>query len=207
MADVPVPGFWKFWTQTLTSLNSQSHAITNKYTEAGSVIQEVHKVLNDIESLAGYTPAKVEEGSEWSTIVNSAEEQRANFCKSVDGKLLFRALCGMYTVTLNELKAVSAQAKHSVAANKTSSEPTTQDDEFREVKRRKRQNSNGNSQSVKKSTKAVPTSAAVKLPPKSVSTRNFFAPLRTPDMDTETTGAENTLPEQETPKKSGRPPP
>jgi hypothetical protein len=26
-------------------------------------------------------------------------------------------------------------------------------------------------------------------------------------MDTETTGAENTLPEQETPKKSGRPPP
>jgi hypothetical protein len=26
-------------------------------------------------------------------------------------------------------------------------------------------------------------------------------------MDTETTGAENTLPEQEAPKKSGRPPP
>jgi hypothetical protein len=102
---------------------------------------------------------------------------------------------------------VSAQAKHSVTANKTSSEPTTQDDEFREVKRSKRQNSNGNSQSTKKSTKTVPTSAAVKLPPKSVSTRNYCAPLRTTEMDTETTGAENTLPEQESPKNLGRPPP
>jgi hypothetical protein len=53
----------------------------------------------------------------------------------------------------------------------------------------------------------VPTSAAVRLPPKAASARNYFAPLRTTDMDTETTGAENTLPEQETPKKSGRSPP
>jgi hypothetical protein len=35
----------------------------------------------------------------------------------------------------------------------------------------------------------------------------LFAPLRTTDMDTETIGAENTLPEQEAPRKSGRPPP
>jgi hypothetical protein len=70
--------------------------------------------------------------------VNSAEENKANICKVLDGKPLFSALCGMYTVTLNELKAVSAQAKHSVTA-------TAQDNEFREVKRRKRHNSNGNS--------------------------------------------------------------
>jgi hypothetical protein len=88
---------------------------------------------------------------------------------------------------------VSAQAKHSVTANKTSSEPTAQDEEFRKVKRRKRQNSNGNSQSARKSTKTVSTSAAVKLPPKAASTRNYFAHLRTTEMDTETTGAENML--------------
>jgi hypothetical protein len=35
---------------------------------------------------------------------------------------------------------------------------------------------------------------------------DFFAPLRTTDMDTETTGAEDTLSEQEAPRKSGRPP-
>jgi cation transporter-like permease len=44
----------------------------NKYTEAGSVVQQVHKVLNDIEILAGCTPAKVGESSEWTSIVNSA---------------------------------------------------------------------------------------------------------------------------------------
>jgi hypothetical protein len=39
------------------------------------------------------------------------EENRANFCKCLDGKLNFSALDGMYTVTLIELKAVSTQAK------------------------------------------------------------------------------------------------
>jgi hypothetical protein len=59
----------------------------------------------------------------------------------------------------------------------------------------------------RKSTKPVPTSAAVELPPKEVLTRNFFAPLRTTDMDTNTTGAEKTLPKQEAPRNPGRPPP
>jgi hypothetical protein len=56
---------------------------------------------------------------------------------------------------------------------------------------------------AKKSTKPVPTSAAVKLPPKSLLTCNFFAPLRATDMDMETTG-ENALLEQKAPRKSGR---
>jgi hypothetical protein len=206
MADVPVPGFRKYWTQKLASLNSQCHAIINKYPEAGSVVQ-VHKVLNEIEILAGCTPAKVGENPEWTTIVNSTEENRSNFCKSLDGKPISSALYFMYTVTLNELKVVSAQAKHSGAANKTSSEPTAQDDEYREAKRRMRHNSNDNSQSAKMSTKTIPTSASVKLPPRAASTRNYFAPLRTTDMDMETTGSENMLPEQEAPRKSGRPPP
>jgi hypothetical protein len=33
----------------LASLNSQCHAITKEYPGAGSVVQQVHKVLNDIE--------------------------------------------------------------------------------------------------------------------------------------------------------------
>jgi hypothetical protein len=91
--------------------------------------------------------------------------------------------------------------------NKTSVKSTAQDDDFQEVKSRKMYVSNDTSQSAKKSTKPVPTSEVVKLPPKAVSTRNFFAPLRTTDMDTETTGAKNALPEQEAPRKSGRLPP
>jgi hypothetical protein len=100
-------------------------------------------------------------------------------------------------VKQNELKAVlkmNAQAGQCGAVNETSSEPTLQDDDFQEVKKRKRRTFDDTSQSPKKTTKTVPTSAAVKLGPKAVSTRKFFAPLRTNDMDMETTGAENTLP-------------
>jgi hypothetical protein len=63
MVDVPVPGFRKYWAQKLASLNPQCHAIMKKYPEAGSVVQ-VHKVLNEIEILAGCTPAKVGESPE-----------------------------------------------------------------------------------------------------------------------------------------------
>jgi hypothetical protein len=72
---------------------------------------------------------------------------------------------------------------------------TAQDDNFQEIKRSNRHISNGISETAKKSTKSVPTSAAVKLPPKAVLTHNFFAPLRITDMDMETTAAETALPE------------
>jgi hypothetical protein len=97
MVDVPLPVFRKYWTQKLESLNSQCHAITKTYLEAVSVVQPVHKVLNEIETLAGCTLAKVGESLEWTTIVNRAEENRTNFCKGLDGKPLFSALFGMYT--------------------------------------------------------------------------------------------------------------
>jgi hypothetical protein len=44
------------------------------------------------------------------------------------------------------------------------------------------------------------------MPPKAVVTCNFFAPLRTTDMDTETTEAVKKLPELEAPREPGRPP-
>jgi hypothetical protein len=115
----------------------------------------------------------------------------------------------MYTVTLNEVKVileVSAQARQNGGVNKTSVEATAQNNDFWEVKTRKRRYSDETSQTAKKSTISVPKSAGVKLPTKAVITRNLFAPLRSNKMDTETTGAENALPEQEAPRKPGRPP-
>jgi hypothetical protein len=80
---------------------------------------------------------KVGKSSEWTAIVNRAEENRANISQVLDGKPLFSNLYGTYTVTLNELKAVlkvSAQAGQSGAANKPSVESRAQDD-FQEVNR------------------------------------------------------------------------
>jgi hypothetical protein len=115
----------------------------------------------------------------------------------------------MYALTLNEMKAVlkvRAQAGQRRAVNKISAESTAQDDDFQEIKGHKKHISNSTSQRAKKSTKSAAASAAVKLPPKAVLTRNIFPFLRTTDMDTETTGADTTLLEQEAPRKSGRQP-
>jgi hypothetical protein len=145
MADVPVPKFRKYWTQKLASLKLEWHATANKYPQAASIVQQVYRLLSDIENLTGYTPAKVGESSDWIIVVNIAEENRPNLWKALDGKPLFSVLYGMHTVTLNELQ-VSAQAEQNGAANETSLESRALDDVFQVVKRRKRHFSNDTSQ-------------------------------------------------------------
>jgi hypothetical protein len=54
--------------ELLEMVFSESHAITKKYPEV-AVVQQVHKVLNDTEILAGCTSIKFGESS----VVNSAE--------------------------------------------------------------------------------------------------------------------------------------
>jgi hypothetical protein len=113
----------------------------------------------------------------------------------------------LYAVTLTELKAVMKCTKRTKwCSEQNLSESKARDDDFQEVKRRKRHISNNTSKAAKNATKLVPTSAAEKLLQKAVLTRNFLAPLRTTDMDKGTTGAQNILPEQEAPRKPGRQP-
>jgi hypothetical protein len=69
-------------------------------------VQQVYKVLRDIENLAGWAQAKVEESCEWTSISSSVKENRVNFCEALDGKSLLSALYCMYAVPRNELKAV-----------------------------------------------------------------------------------------------------
>jgi hypothetical protein len=71
MVDIPVPRFRKYWAQKLASLNSECHAIMNKYPEAPPVIQQIYKILNDIENLARCTPAEMGVSSDCTSIVNS----------------------------------------------------------------------------------------------------------------------------------------
>jgi hypothetical protein len=61
-----------------------------------------------------------------------------------------------------------------------------QDDDFQEVKRRKKHISNNTSQTAKKSTKPVPISAAVKMSSKAMLNDDFFVLLRCIHMDMET---------------------
>jgi hypothetical protein len=124
---------------------------------------------------------------EWVSITSSAEQNRENFCKVLRGKTLFSALYGTYTVTLNELKSVL----------KASSQ---KGDGFKEVRNRKRHSSQEATNSPRKATLPAPSTK--------VATKNFFAPLRTANMDTDSPAAESSpAAEEAVPAKGGRPPP
>jgi hypothetical protein len=86
MEDVPVPGFKKFWADKLSTLKSEYPALVNKYPDSDALIKQVYKVLCDIEDFAVYTPPLVGESSDWTSVVDSAEENRANYCKVQSGK-------------------------------------------------------------------------------------------------------------------------
>jgi hypothetical protein len=118
-------------------------------------------------------------------------------------------LYGSYPVTLIELKdMLKASALASPDKSpKTGVEQLTQDGGFKEVRRRKRHNTDKAAQTSKKAEVQDETSDALNPLPKEVVTRNYFAPLRTAEMDTDASGTEAMPHEGAAPVKTGRPPP
>jgi hypothetical protein len=87
---------------------------------------------------------KVGESSEWNSIANAAEDEgeQSKLLQNSRWEAGCSLLYGMYTVTLNKLRAIlkmSVQAGQSGVVNKSSVESTAQDDDFRGVKRSKSQ--------------------------------------------------------------------
>jgi hypothetical protein len=81
------------------------------------------------------------ESEQWSSIVNIAEENRQNFCKALNRKTLFSVLHGTYTVALQELKALLKEISPA-SKSETSKCAASQEDDFKEVRRRKRHSTN-----------------------------------------------------------------
>jgi hypothetical protein len=130
------------------------------------------------------------------------EENRANICKALSGKTIYSALYGSYTVTLNELKDL---LKASITVKSGTTGPTPQDDGFQEVRRRKRHNTQEAAKTPKKA--AIQSTPQPEITsPKEVATRNFYAPMRTTEMDTDAANTEASPQEAPAPK-TGRPPP
>jgi hypothetical protein len=104
-----------------------------------------------------------------------------------------------------KLKAVLKESTPA-GQSKTPKSAATQEDGFKEVRRRKRHSTN---ETVPTSKKAVPIAAstAEDTPSKEVVTRNYFAKLRVSDMDTDSANTEASPDEAAAPAKRGRPPP
>jgi hypothetical protein len=149
MADIPVPGYQSFWTEQRKALKTEYKNLLEKFPDADAQLRQLFKVLCDIEDVAGYTLASVGESNQWSAIVNVAQENKLHFCKALNGKPLFSALHGSYTVALPELKAV-LKASNSAGQSQTPKPPATQEDGFKEVQRRKRHSTDEAARSSKK---------------------------------------------------------
>jgi hypothetical protein len=190
--------------------------------DARKAIEKVHSVLNNIFILAGCTPRTVGETEVWTSVVRRSEADRLILCRMLEGKSLFGALYRVCSLTLLELKAL-LQLQHAAAKKATSATPTAPDKgEFRQQRRRKRMNSSeagrpGSAKKKKKKKKRgslTMSGKAIAAHPTRIPTRNFFAPLRAMEVDTNTVagdGAESELPTKQqqnpVPKGTERPPP
>jgi hypothetical protein len=110
MGEVLVPGYQTFWTNKRYTLKLEYQTLVQQYAKADAQLNQLLKVLGDIEDVARHIPASVGESEEWAAIVNAAEENGESYCKGLHGKRIFSTLYSTYRLTLQELKAV-AQAR------------------------------------------------------------------------------------------------
>jgi hypothetical protein len=71
-----------------------------------------------LEALAGCTPRPVGESEEYAAVIRAAENNLESYSVALQGKTLYSALYGNYTVTLNELKSVQNLAARQDSRNK-----------------------------------------------------------------------------------------
>jgi hypothetical protein len=74
MADIPVPGYQTFWTDTSNKLKKEYQQLIGQFPDAQ--LKQLFQVIRDIEKLTSYTPASVGESEQYSSIVSTAEENR-----------------------------------------------------------------------------------------------------------------------------------
>jgi hypothetical protein len=124
-------------------------------------------------------------------LVTRAEAERAVLSKHLDGKALFTGMLRLYAAIHREMTST------------LQSEQVESEQEFREQKRRKRNLSDKQS---KPKSKTEMTSGSVSTPRAEITTKNFFAPLRT-EMDLEGNKETTDEEKQGSTTQAGRPPP
>jgi hypothetical protein len=209
MADIPTPRFQTLWSHQIDSLRVEYRETIDKHPDAGKVMETVHDVLKDIASLAGCTPTPVGESTSWKRVITKAAETRRNLHQVLEGKPLYSALHGVYSEVLAVLKVVLQQSASKVQLQ-PNNEPAAQE-EFWEQRRRK---INPSEEAANKQ-KTMPTTGIKDprpSPQQDVATRNYFAPLRTTEMECE--GSTNEVADNPDDKlqqgpasQTGRPPP
>jgi hypothetical protein len=61
MADIPMPGYQAFWTDTCNKLKSEFQEVIGQFPDADAQLKQLFKVIPDIKEMARHTPASVGE--------------------------------------------------------------------------------------------------------------------------------------------------
>ena len=96
----------QIWKIEYDSLREESKDLITESPDARDVIRRVLRTPNDIGGLTSCTPTKVGESDAWTQIVISAKDDRAKLCEILRRRRRFSALYSVYSLSLNELKAV-----------------------------------------------------------------------------------------------------
>jgi hypothetical protein len=64
MGDIPVPGYQAFFTDQRKTLKSEYQLLRSQYPDADAQLKQLFKVFCDIEDVAGYSPASVDDSEQ-----------------------------------------------------------------------------------------------------------------------------------------------
>jgi hypothetical protein len=143
MANVPTPEFQKLWSNKIECLGREYKDAIQQHSDAGGVMERVHRVLIDIACLVEYTPHSIGESSKWAEVVTNAAETSIKLQHLLKGKQLH----GVHAEVLNDLKVVLQESAAKDQATSTPINEPEANEEFRDQRRRKR-NSSGNQEKI-----------------------------------------------------------
>jgi hypothetical protein len=164
MARAPLPGHQVFWDEKRASVQAKYKELKRQYTEADQEYIRLFKIICDIEDMTSYTPAAVGKTVEWTAIVSAADKDRANYRNALTGKVLFSALLGTYTYTLNDLKSLAEANTSDRATTKAGNAKPVQEEGFKEVRRRKRQSTTDTAPTSQKAAGDAESTPLMRLP-------------------------------------------
>jgi hypothetical protein len=180
------------WAKIIASFEGKHTELLQAHPDCSEDLALLGTGIHSIGQLTHISPPANGNSVLWKDLVARAEAERVVLCKHLDGKALFTAMLRLYAALHKELRDSTLPAQQSSS------------EEFREQRRRKRNPSDEPAKKSKTSTPTPGTKDSKPRPQGEVATKNFFAPLRTAEMDVESTpveGAKTSQPEKHQPAK------
>jgi hypothetical protein len=167
------------WSEVHASFERQHDSLLENHPDAEQEISIIRKALIKIRQLVKASPAVNGNGSIWKELADEAETERSVLCKHLDGKALIIGLMRLYA-------AIHREMVETVQADHSDKQEVDEHEWFKQQRRRKRSSSDEEQKQIKKAAKPTSETRDPRIPSqRELPTLNFFASLKTDDMELE----------------------